>query len=296
LEQVASTAECHAKIIGTVNGDVGLDESNSVSSRAHCLDTGLWWGNAVHKFALTLIAASVLGFTTVQAETHLIPEDSIYSPMMNYQPGYRGLEMVVFAPAFDETVRARVIAEPSFANEFAVGVRETGGEYRIFYYVAPQHLWDYEMLGLIRKGEIASSKDGKSTTADEIRKLQASLPSDPSSIKLMECELPIDPQVAQTLVRIWKVLLLQTHYDEDADLGVDGDTYHFSMRSGYEELAGKVWSPPESADIGRLIAIVNTVKKTCGKSDKKLLSQLWSQIIDIDAHMSATLTNGDIKK
>src|SRR5271169_3449646 len=104
--------------------------------------------------------------SAVRAETHLIPEDSIYSPIMDYQPGYLHLEMRVFAPAFEESVRARVIVEPSFSNEFAAGVKEQGGNYSVFYYVAPQHLWDYAVLGLMKKGEITSSSKGRDTSAE----------------------------------------------------------------------------------------------------------------------------------
>ncbi|MGD0142089.1 MAG: hypothetical protein ABSC92_02920 [Rhizomicrobium sp.] len=238
---------------------------------------------------LILCVAALFGFPlAAQAETHLIPEDSIYSPMMDYQPGYMRLEMQVFAPAFTDDVRARVIVEPSFSEEFAVGVREQDGTYKLFYYAAPQHLWDYSVLELMKRGEITSSKDGKSITADEIAKLQSSLPVDPSSIKLTQCEIPVQPQLAQSLIGVWRTLLLQTHYDENAQLGVDGDTYHFSMRNGYQDLSGKVWSPPDATDIGMLIAIVYSVKKACGTTDSRLFNDLQKNIIDLSSHISAS--------
>lgn len=236
-----------------------------------------------------LCIAALFGFPSgAQAETHLIPEISIYSPTMDYQPGYMHLEMHVFAPAFTNGVRARVIVEPSFSEEFAVGIREQEGTYRFFYYTAPQHLWDYAVLELMKRGEITSSKDGKPTTADEIAKLQSSLPADPNSIKLTQCEIPVQPQLAQSLIGIWRTLLLQTHYDENAESGLDGDTFHFSMHDRDRDLAGQVWSPPDDTNIGKLVAIVYSVRKACGTTDSKLLNDLQTSIVDLNSHMSAS--------
>jgi hypothetical protein len=238
---------------------------------------------------LILYVAALFGFSlAAQAETHLIPEDSIYSPMMDYQPGYIRLEMHVFAPAFADGVRARVIVEPSFSDEFAVGVIEKDGAYGLFYYVAPQHLWDYSVLELMKRGEITSAKDGKSTTADDIAKLQSSLPADPNLIKLTQCEIPVQPQLAQSLIGVWRTLLLRTHYDENVQLGLDGETYHFSMHDGYQDLSGKVWSPPDATDIGMLVSVIYGVKKACGTTDSRLLNDLQKSIIDLSSHISAS--------
>lgn len=248
------------------------------------------------KSVLTLAAALLFSASSVCGQSHLIPENSVFSPTMDNQPGYLQIEMHVFAPAFDKDVLARVIVEPSFSEEFAVGVKESGGAYALFYYVAPQHLWDYAVLQLMKKGEITSSTDRKSTTADEIKKLESSLPPDPTAIKLAECELPIDSGTAQSLLSSWRTLLLQTHYDSKATLGVDGDSYHFSMNADHQELAGKVWSPPDQSDIGRLVNIVYLIKKACPTRDRALIGGLKGQVSELQQRLPQSTEDIGSKK
>jgi hypothetical protein len=140
----------------------------------------------------------------------------------------------------------------------------------------------------MKRGEITSAKDGKSTTADEIAKLQSSLPADPSLIKLTQCEIPLQPPLARSLIEVWRTLLLQTHYDENVQLGLDGETYHFSMHDKYQELSGKVWSPSDDTDIGMLVSVIYGVKKACGTTDSRLLNDLQKNIVDLSSHISAS--------
>lgn len=233
------------------------------------------------------VAGLLFATSAAYAQSHLIPEDSVFSSLMDFQPGYLQIEMHVFAPAFEQDVLARVIAEPAFGDEFAVGVKKTGDTYSIFYDVAPEDLWDYSVLELMKKGEVASSKEGRSTTADEIKKLEAQLSSDPNVIKLVECELLIDASSGQNLVSIWRTLLLETHYDRQPTIGIDGAFYHFSMSSDHQQFAGKVWSPPEQSNIGRLVSIAYAIKKACPTKDHVLIDGLKQQISDLRQQLPA---------
>jgi hypothetical protein len=141
----------------------------------------------------------------------------------------------------------------------------------------------------MKKGEITSSQGGKSTTAEDITKLQASLPADPASIKLVRCETPIDPELANSIIGIWKYVLLQTRYDETTTLGVDGDTYHLSMEINHDSFAGQVWSPPENADVGRAVDLIYTIKNVCTKEHNVSLETLRSQVADLTKRFQIVL-------
>jgi hypothetical protein len=161
--------------------------------------------------ATSAIAAEV-AVPTVQpvvAEDHLNPEDSIYSGIVSVAPGYDRALFASFEDAFREDVVVRAIVEPSFQTEFAVGLKKTGEAYRVFYQEVSEQLWQYSVLDMMKKGEISSSQNGKSTTADEIAKLEKSLPADPKDVKVNRCERGIDPSVGSEIVPFGKRCFLK---------------------------------------------------------------------------------------
>ncbi len=237
--------------------------------------------------------AALLFATPALAQTHLVPEPS--AAFMDFQPGYWDVEGHVFAPAFEKDVRAMALVEPSFSPEFAIGVREGAGKYSVFYYVAPDHLWDYAALEMMKKGEIQSSQNGKSTTKEEIAKLQASLPADPASIKLVRCDVPVDPELGKTIIGIWRSVLLQTHYDEKPTFGVDGDIYHFSMDIDLQSLTGQVWSPNEDTDIGRAVGLIYTIKYICTKEHDANIETLSAEASGLANRLQIALPTDRLK-
>lgn len=72
------------------------------------------------------LAATALSTAPVLALDHLVPEQGGFE-------SYRATERAVMKAAFDPSVRIRAVAEPSFRPEFAVGVREQAGGFKIFF-------------------------------------------------------------------------------------------------------------------------------------------------------------------
>ena len=74
----------------------------------------------------------------LQANEHLEPEYSQFaraglpSSATSLRP-YHEIVITVLKGAFDEDVRARLIALPSFTPEYAVGIKEADGVYKIFH-------------------------------------------------------------------------------------------------------------------------------------------------------------------
>ncbi|HWA03882.1 MAG TPA: hypothetical protein VG819_10170 [Rhizomicrobium sp.] len=236
------------------------------------------------------IVAGMLFVASARAENHLVPEVSSYMPLATFQSGYMTLDMKVFAEAFSDDVKARVVVEPSFSHEFAVGVREAAGKYYLIYFEAPEQIWKYVVLEEMKKGDVTVTQGGKSTTADEIAKLEKSLPPDVATIKLDKHELEIGRDLAEALLEDWRELLLQTHYDRDVDFGLDGDFYHFSMTVDRQDLAGRVWSPPRDTDIGRLVEIVYAIRDICSGKKGTSLNDIRSQALDLNSRLQTGAT------
>lgn len=161
------------------------------------------------KYAAPLFLAFLFCTTTALAADHLKPEDSIYSGG-SFEPGYDQAMVASFEDAFADDVLDRVIVQPSFETEFAVGVKEDKDRYRIFYQEVSEQLWQYTVLDLMKKGQITSVGDnGKSTTQDDIAKLEKSLPPDPKDVKVNRCEYDIDPAFGAKLAGAWADVLLE---------------------------------------------------------------------------------------
>lgn len=226
------------------------------------------------KYAAPLFSAFLFCTTTALAADHLKPEDSIYSGG-SFEPGYDQAMAASFEDAFADDVLDRVIVQPSFETEFAAGVKEDKGRYRIFYQEVSEQLWQYTVLDLMKKGQITSVGDnGKSTTQDDIAKLEKSLPPDPKDVKVNRCEYGIDPAFGVKLAGAWADVLLETRYSEKLTLGLDGTIFHFYARRDNQRMAGQTWSPNSDTKPGMLADIAYGLRDLCKTKDASHLQKL----------------------
>jgi len=215
------------------------------------------------RFPAALVAILV-SIAPALAGDHLEPEDSIYSGVAPFQPGYDRAMVASFADAFKADVEASAIVQPSFEPEFAVGVKQDADGYRIFYQEASQQLWQYSVLEMMKRGEITSADaNGKSTTAEDIAKLEKSLPPNPKDVKINRCEYAIDSDLGAKIVDDWRRMLLGTRYAKRPRMGIDGTFYHFFAKSGYQGMAGKTWSPDPATATGMLAQLADSMKTLC---------------------------------
>jgi hypothetical protein len=222
----------------------------------------------------------------VVVEDHLIPEDSIYDGMASFAPGYDRALLASFKDVFEEDVIVRAIIEPSFETEFAVGLKKDGETYKVIYQEVSEQLWQYSVLDMMKRGEITSAtSDGKSTTADEIAKLEKSLPANSKDVKVNRCERAVDAPLGKEIVAVWKEMLLQSRYSAQSSIVVDGTTFHFSGVFDYQRMAAQTWSPDERTKTGMLANLAYHMKAFCtGYTRSGGLSRL---VDDLSARLDA---------
>lgn len=232
---------------------------------------------------LLLLAGFLLGATAVAGE-HLVPERSVFADrfLLEFHLEYDTMVVSALEQAFTRDVRVRAIVQPSFEPEYAVGIKERENGYRVFCLRPEIRLWDYVELkmmkaGIVRVGSI-SDPDGVRETQKEIEKLEASLPANFRDVKIKSGDVEIAPDLARVLVAIWETMLRETRYDPPPRVVyTDGVSYHFSMRSDNQDLAGLVQIPPLASTTGLLVNVVETMRLVCDSDVSNIGDQLRAQ-------------------
>jgi hypothetical protein len=237
------------------------------------------------KYPTIITALAVLiSITPSLANEHLEPEYSQFAraglpPNATSLAPYHEIVIDVLHGAFEPDVRARLVAMPSFTPEYALGIRQSGGTYKIFLLESKSQLWSYENLKTLHQIEEAGGFPGQDENlAAAIAEYEAELPPDYHDVETSYCEIEIPPGVADALLKLWENLLGDTRYGDQAPLGPDGTDYHFSMNAKGVVMAGKVWDPDPQSKTGAMVSITDTMRNLCLTGDQNLISQLDPQI------------------
>lgn len=218
---------------------------------------------------------------------HLVPEDTIYSGL-DVTENYHDMVVSVLQDAYSKEVRIRAIVEPSFSPEFAVGVMQVGEEFKIFSLQSTIHLWDYEIREMMKQGSMDRTDYSEDDEPiDLVAELDKDLPPKPSDVKVDRCEIAIDAPLASQLIAAWQGVLLQTRFVDDKTeegiTGLDGDTFHFSMTVGLQNVAGSAWSP-SGAKTGALAELAILMRKYCAQKIPTLkgnIRQTTGNLLDL---------------
>ena len=228
--------------------------------------------------------AALILISPSQANEHLEPEYSQFAraglpdSATSLRP-YHEIIISVLDGAFDPDISARLIAMPSFTPEYALGIREVEGTYKVFHLASRSQLWSYENLKTLRGLADAGGFPGQDENlANAIAEYEALLPPDYHDVQTDYCEVEIPSGMASDLLEIWESVLLETRYGDQEPIGPDGTDYHFSIRASGVIMAGKTWSPDPLSKTGALVSITETMKNLCLTGDQNLLAQLEPQI------------------
>lgn len=213
------------------------------------------------------------------ATENLEPEDSQFSG--EFMGGYTRLVLNYLGAAYDEDVLVRLIGLPSFSPEYAVWLQKNGDRYHIAYESPEMQLWGYQMMPLMEQGAVQVMNDDGKFVKDEkgLKELESKYPKNPEDIQRKSCKKEIDKDLADKIVYVWNEMLLGTQYPRGRTMGLDGETYHFSGRgNGYENYAGKVWSPNPDSKTGKLVEIAHLMTEYCQKGRNKIKKELTKKV------------------
>ncbi len=204
------------------------------------------------------------------ASETLEPEDSQFSREL--LGGYTHLVLSYLSSAYEDDVKVRLIGFPSFSPEYSLGIRESEGGFSIFYESPKIQLWGYQIMPMMEQGSVQVMNDDGEFVKDEegLKELESQYPKKPLDIPRVSCNVKIDKALANDIVFVWQEMLYETKYSRESNMGLDGETYHFSAKMwGNVNYAGKVWSPPSESKTGKLVSISELMAEYCLNKKRK---------------------------
>ncbi|MFP3943840.1 MAG: hypothetical protein ACLFWF_08105 [Alphaproteobacteria bacterium] len=247
----------------------------------------------------TLLIATLAAAQDDRYGEHLEPEESVFEGHGVTSEGYYSIldeydRLLVSAlvDAYGENVVARVIVVPSFKAETAVGLREKDGTYKVFYLQPDAHLWAVHHLAAGKKAlEHPGDADEEQIAwvEENVRALEKAVPADYREVKISKCERDVDAELGKRIHRLWVGMLRGTRYPDVPSSGMDGWTYHFSVRSndrfGTHTMAGQSRNPPSNSNAGRLVAVAGAMRDFCDNSGRKWLDRLEKRVEELSEHL-----------
>lgn len=183
-------------------------------------------------FALTVAAAAGLAASAF-AQSHLVLEGFA-------DADHRAALQNVFHDVYVPGVSARVLVEPKSGAEYAVGLKQTNGQYSIVSLIASKRV------------DEAAAQHTKSV--------------------VLGCSVDLPPKLGMHIEAVWQQMLLST--GPARQFKTVGDNYRFSMSVNGQEIAGQIWSPQPSSVPGQFVGIVHTMRDLCTSKDPALQHQL----------------------
>jgi hypothetical protein len=117
---------------------------------------------------MTVFAASAL-----PAQDRLVAETETDGPLGHYQATLRQVLDEAYAPE----VRLRAVVQPSWALEYAVGIRRSPNGHEVFMVEPSRQVWTYTSIELLRSGRAGvMTLDGGDATGEEIARLERICP------------------------------------------------------------------------------------------------------------------------
>ena len=196
---------------------------------------------------------------------------------------YRELVRRVLGEAFAPDVKARVIVEPSFQPELAIGLRQRGASFELFSIRPTKHIWNFQLLDMMKTGKIQTLGPSSRNQEAEIKKLEAGLPNNPEQIPLKRCKVSVEQSIAKTILSAWSHMLQNIAPDDEAPFGLDGESYYFSMPVSDRELMGQTWSPRQGSRADKFVRMSFAMRDFCQSqrdSDLQTISSLAKQIVE----------------
>jgi len=255
--------------------------------------------------SLIALAALLAGSASAQpnmpprAEDHLEPDGSILGASA-FLADYDVMLRDVLHAAYARDVEVRMIAQPSFVPEYAVGLRGgktigkgdfkmvvAGPPYRIFALSPAASVWTYQSIAMLKSGQTRMvGENAQQLQKKEIERAQASVPANPRDLKVSQCEIGIDDALGGRIIEVWRKMLMRTRYSQQNMNGADGATYDFSMFvRGVGPLAGKVWSPDRDSSTGALVALSGEMYGICTKKKDASMAQLEKLTAELEARL-----------
>lgn len=179
---------------------------------------------------------------------------------------YKTELLYVFRSGFEPDVILRAVAIPSLTNEFLVGLKRHGDEFKTFIIRPSVSVANLRMIRAYESGSMSRmDSSGKiiSYKEDEYYKqLRKITPNDYHDIGVTIAERPISVKTANMLFQRWKALFSNEKTDPDQNLVIDGIRYYLSVTNNNSEVRCEfAQMPSRDRRIVNLTDLVELIEK-----------------------------------
>lgn len=251
---------------------------------------------------------TVGGFRFLFSSDHLEPETRPFATQTSVE--YYGMVIESFKDSYESNVKARVIVLPSFQPEYVVYLVNNEDGYSIVTLKAQRSFWGFynlseakekkkkyledpnykrqeienmSLIGIPDSAKYEIIRKQRMEYIDvQIKGLEPHYPENHAhEIPIIRCEKTIEPQLADSIVRVWNRMLLETRYYKRSKAGLDGVSYHFSMHTHGQFLAGKTRNP-KGEKTRQLVSIVYDMEKYCREATSENLESLSQSVSSLE--------------
>jgi hypothetical protein len=176
-------------------------------------------------FTLTAIFS---GTKIVAQSDHLEPANSVFTILDNQFEYYSQVRNILFKD-LDDNPEFRFLVMPSFSPEHVLNIELNYDtkKYFISYHIGSESIWYSE---------------------------------NKEKIKVIKRKKEITQESVELIKELYKIAISQTKFIQKDFIGLDGETYYFSIND-HGQKTGITWSPPKGTIMAELVLIGNELIK-----------------------------------
>lgn len=204
------------------------------------------------------VVAIVIGEATAGGQkVNLTPEEGFFGIRAQIAPYYYVAVSEKLLSSKPMVRRCQAVFLPSFTAESAVFILwddEKPNNVPVVVSVEMERsLWSELHLQIEREAPDKNSYSvGPEAQLKVLPKLQ---------LETRRTEAPIELETARMLDRLWRLIIPQARFPENAQIGLDGEDVHFASPSKGGYRTAQVWSPSKGTPAYELVEIARTLRK-----------------------------------
>lgn len=218
----------------------------------------------MHRVMRLLLALALLACPAT-ARDRLDPVPPQDAVSRTYDATFRA----VFREAYQPGVEVRVIVTPSWALDYAIGLRRGASGHEIFLIEPSIRASRYASIELEREGHYVSPSETREQVLRRLDEERRHLPPSLSDVPISRCSAPIDERTAAAVIAAWRNRLQNIGPQPDS-FTFDGVNYRFSM-----ELGGRLVEGQQQRG-GVMPQLADAMGAYCSKSRGGSRIALWA--------------------
>ncbi len=206
--------------------------------------------------SITLLSVAFCCVANAVAQEHLTPEKDVLAGPNQYHVKISR----VFAEPLRHDILVQALFLPSFQLEELIGIRKAKTGFEAFASKPSSQIWTTYNIWQAENGQMTYQDERGNVIPPEnnpqVQDMKKRAPSSFRDIRVHTARRALPPAVANRIRAVWQDMVLNARTPTERELGLDGETFHFSVRLPTRgSVSATVWSPNR----GKTLALVQLV-------------------------------------